>query len=205
MAQIKVVLVGTDSISRQRITRVLQIFHGFKNIAMIDGVNKIIHDMYDTPTNTIHPTVKFAIYNALYAIDKDIFLTYASRFVARTEKNVVISDPHYVHEVEELAKQGFIIIRVVPVGKQRKNANYINSAKPGTVALYEWFTSGQGYKAWYSIPYDYENKDVNTEAINKMMISLKFKAESMYNAVEPPIKEGNYIEEEVSASDQIND
>lgn len=133
---------------------------GFKRIRMMQGVTRICkmlywYKKYERPSWE----KKRAIYDALYKIDNDIWITYVRHRLETTTEPIVIDDAKFVNEVKQLKELGFIIIRVNTSLKTRNHAVGRFLGKdiiPGTVVMTEYFGKDptETLNVDYSIYYD---------------------------------------------------
>lgn len=132
----------------------------FKRVRMMQGVTRILkalywYKKYERPSWER----KRAVYDALYKIDPDIWITYTARRLERTTEPVVIDDAKFVNEVLKLKELGFIIIRVNTGLKHRTKSIGRFLGKdviPGSVAMVEYFSKDptEALQVDYSIYHD---------------------------------------------------
>ena len=94
----------------------------------------------------------FKIYDALYAVDNNIWVGYLERRLRTTTSDVVVEDVRYVHEANKLREMGFTLIRVVPNKRASPGHVLHGTTNPGTIMLAEMYSRGMTpYKIDYSL------------------------------------------------------
>ena len=180
MTQIKIVLVGSNSIARQRVARYLM-YEGFTRMHMLEGAKRAFKLFYGPSfrTNTVAPQKKVDLYDAVYKVLPDAFLEYLNYRVIRSGKNIVVPDARYVDEVTYLHDElGFCIVRVTSDYKMVRPGNAVRDAGPGTTVLYESFlpsfnAASYMYTPYYSVPwYGDKEKDRTRAAVKQMIDTL---------------------------------
>ena len=172
MNPIRVVLVGTNTTDRSRIARRLEYKHNFSRFAMLDGVRRIYRVIYGAGVyKGTSAAVKYDIYDALYKISPDFWLTYMDSRLLKTDKDVVIPDPRYVYEVDELVKRGFVAVRVINYEGKKNFAVYKRNAAPGTVMLHEHFASKK-ISAYYQVV-SYKDTANTDRGLEQMVETLR--------------------------------
>lgn len=141
---IRLAFVGKPNSGQTSAAVYLKQRHGFKRIRMMQGVTRILkilywYKKYERPTWE----KKRAVYDALYKIDNDIWITYVKHRLQKTTQPIVIDDAKFVNEVKQLKELGFIIIRINSSLKHRTSSIGRHLGKnivPGTVVLTEYFS-----------------------------------------------------------------
>lgn len=126
--------------------------HSFTRKPMLAGVKKLMTPIYYLRTEKLTYYHRLNIYNALYALDNEIWVNYLNLRLRTVTHDVVVEDPQYINEVNLLKEQGFIVVRI-DSPKQGLADNAIpRSALPGTVMLAEMYgKSKDHYKVDYAV------------------------------------------------------
>lgn len=206
MTQIRVALVGVDALSKATVARYLEKQYDYSLFPLFDGIRRVYYIMYGR-TGRYKRTAaatKIASYDALYKIDKDIWLSYLDTRLAYSTRPIVIQDPRYVYEVEQLVNRGFIVVRVIPEKRRAKISN-IKDAAPNTVLLAEFFPHHTtGYKPSFQVNI-YKDKETTHLGLDKLAANLKVAFDTVYNDTNPTQIEGGTNEEAISTSDAPDD
>lgn len=163
---IRLAFVGKPNSGQTTAAVYLKRHKGFKRIRMMQGVTRILkilywYKKYERPSWDR----KRAVYDALYKIDNNIWITYVRHRLERTTEPVVIDDAKFINEVKELKNLGFIIIRVNTSMKNRTKSIGRHLGKditPGTIVLAEYFSKDPTTElnVDYSIYHDGNNENL---------------------------------------------
>lgn len=154
---LRVVLIGRSNKAITPIARKLQRPHSFKYMAFMDGVRKIDDIIYGGKKyKRLNWEKKIRIYDELYKVDSNIWITYLKQKLDVTTRDVVIPDVRYLNELEQLRNMGFIVVRVTTdrISKEHLTHKVMNAA-PGTIIVADWYDANFSDKvrADYSIHY----------------------------------------------------
>lgn len=171
--------------------------HKLSRLRLLDGVSRIVKLIYGPIRYYDYPWEKrFNVYNALYRHDKEVWVKYlVERRLGKLSRNVVVDDPHYTNEVNYLAQQGFIVVRInMETDLKPTIGRALLDSEPGTVLLQEYFGNMPAYKVDYSI--SATDRYTLYRALDELMLKLKPNLD--YNtsegSQEPSISEALYEE-----------
>lgn len=156
----RLAFVGKPAAGQTSAAVYLKRSHGFKRIRLMQGVTRICKMLYWYKAYERPPwEKKRAIYDALYKIDNNIWITYVKHRLETTTEPIVIDDAKFVNEVLQLKELGFTIIRVNSSLKHRSKSIGRFLGKdilPGTVVMTEYFNRDptETLKVDYSIYHD---------------------------------------------------
>lgn len=186
MTGLRLAFVGKPNSGQTTCAVYLKRSHGFKRIRMMQSVVKICqllygYRKYERPTWR----KKRDIYDALYRVDKDIWITHVTNRLKNTTEPIVIDDAKFLNEVMRLQELGFIIIRV--------NSSLKNRAKsvgqflgtdiiPGSVAMIEYYSKDptEALRVDYSIYNDGNRKNLY-KTIDELVSKFDIRSGTPYN------------------------
>src|SRR6185295_19256919 len=157
---LRLAFVGKPNSGQTSCAVYLKRSHGFKRIRLMQGVARIAKVLYFHKNYERIPWAKKrAIYDALYKVDKNIWIGYVENRLSNTTEPIVIDDAKFLNEVMKLKELGFIIIRVNTSMKNRAKAvgRFLGpDIIPGSVAMIEYFNKDptEALQVDYSIYHD---------------------------------------------------
>lgn len=108
----------------------------FKRINMDDALTQFIRTSYGWgQRQKLKFNEKLRFYDALYAIDPDIFIKYTLTKLEYNDADIVIPDVRYINEMKALQEAGFIICRVTTGNKRNRFDLYSKNANDGSIAV----------------------------------------------------------------------
>lgn len=172
----RIALVGKKAAGKSFVAFYLKQKYSFKRMKLQDGTDKIIKILYGIQKMK-RPSweQRLYIYDALYKVDPNIHINYLlSRLATTTMQNVVVEDVRYINELEALAKNGFVIVRITSTDEDRKRriAKGITKVAAGSIKLTEYFNTdpSRAYKVDYNILNT--TRDSTRASVNKLMEQL---------------------------------
>ena len=177
---LRLAFVGKPNSGQTSAAVYLKRSHGFKRIRLMQGVTRICkmlywYRKYERPSWD----KKRAIYDALYKVDNDIWITYVRHRLETTTEPIVIDDAKFLNEVRALKELGFIVIRVNTAAKHRIRAVSRFLGKdviPGSVAVTEYFNNDPTtlMQVDYSIYHDGKLANLY-KTVDELLLNLKDK------------------------------
>jgi len=170
---IRILLVGKRKQTITWASTYLRDKHKLSRLRLLDGVKRIVHLIYGTNRYYDYPWEKrFSVYNSLYRLDPEVWVKYlVERRLGKLSRNVVVDDPHYINEVNYLAQQGFIVVRInVDTDKKPRPGRALLDSEAGTVLLQEYFGTMPAYKIDYNI--SATNRYTLYRALDDLMLKL---------------------------------
>ncbi len=177
---LRLAFVGKPNSGQTSVAVYLKRKRKFKRIRMMQGVTRVCKTLYwykkyERPSWE----KKRAIYDALYKVDPEIWITYLSNRVARSTEPLVIDDAKFVNEVRKLKELGFIVIRVNTSMKHRTKSVGRFLGKdiiPGSVAMTEYFSKDptEILNVDYSIYHD-GNLQHLYKTIDELLVKFDYK------------------------------
>lgn len=178
----RLALVGKAKVGRSAVAKYLEAQHGFKKMDLQDGVNRTLRTLYGWTSYTRVPWVtRLRVYDALYKIDPNIWITFLLWKIERTKmQDIVVDDVRYLNELEILKNLGFKVVRITSpeIRRQHLTSNLLDAA-PGNLITQEWYNKdfSELIGVDYSIHND-ERKAMN-RAVDSLVISLAVQDENL--------------------------
>lgn len=140
---IRIAFVGKDRASITYIAEYMRYHHKFKKRRLNDPLKAFIKKIhYFEPDKRIHWEYQRELYDAIYKVDNEFWITWYRNAMKTTTANVVCDDARYMNEAKALRDLGFKIVRVTAPPKKnpaiRKSLG--RSAAPGTLFLNELYS-----------------------------------------------------------------
>lgn len=181
--QTRIVLVGKSAIDKRFVSVYLRNHYKFTTFRMMDGVKKLFSVFYRGEFKSSRPQRRNEYYDALYKVDNDIFIKYLDYRLVRTEKNVIVDDVRYVHEVRKLKEMGFTIVRIIPA-KSRYVTGIANAA-PGTSLVFEHFPANKASGYEVDLTLSFTNREAMRRQLDLYMSNLNIPQVMVYTFTKP--------------------
>jgi hypothetical protein len=171
----KLALVGKARVGRSAVAAYLKNAHGFKNMGLQDGTRRILRTLYGWQTyHRVSWQQYTQVYDALYKIDSNIWITFlVDRLKRTTMEDIVVDDVRYINELEILKNLGFKIVRVTaPEIRVRHLTANLFDAAPGSLLVQEWYN--KDFTEQVGVDYSIHNgtKEQMRRAIDSLVINL---------------------------------
>ena len=156
---IRLVLVGKKAVGKSFCADYLEDNWGIKKIGLDEPLQEFVRKVYYYAKYKKMPwEQKLRMYDALYKLDPNMWVTYLEGRLKTTTRDVVVHDPRYISEVQYLQTLGFVVVRVLTPEDSRKRriGKSLLDAAAGSVILHEYFNSDptQGYNVDFTIVND---------------------------------------------------
>lgn len=141
---IRLALVGSDEAARKTVSRRMSNAHNFSFLSAQGVLRKFLVVLYNyNSKQTIPWERRFRIYDALYAIDHEIWVRYLARRLENIQRDVVVPDCRFLDEIQYLRKLDFQVVRIVSKRKRKFPPSSQTMTKvPGKIALSEYYSRG---------------------------------------------------------------
>jgi hypothetical protein len=180
----RIALVGTKQEPRTGVARELERSYNFKVVGMFDALKRFYRQIYYQEKITRVPWEKtYQIYDAIYAIDPEMWIYYMEKRLAKTTSDVVIPDVRYVAELDRLRQLDFTIVRVKHADSVAtvRPAKTLMNAGEGTVVVNEYYG-----KLPVDLVIAFESPQNMRKVVKHMLDNLTEHVSEQYNHSSPP-------------------
>lgn len=168
-----IVFISNHLADAQEAALYLKRNYGFQRKPLRAGIRKLIKPIYYYGEyRKISREIFTRMYDALYEIDNNIWISYLSTRLKTAQHDVIVEDPRYVSELQALQELGFITVRIKTNRVPKISAILLDSASPGTILLSELYNkSASKYKVDYTIYR--ENKEAFKKSLDELVDSIR--------------------------------
>lgn len=169
---IKLALIGNSRKSRTRAALYLRYEQGFKIVRLDDAVREVCRRIWGySRASRVPLKQRYAVYDAIYRIDKDAWSHAIKRRLQTATMDIVIPDARYINEIEYLQKDlGFKVVRISRQDTQDyPRYEFLKTAEPGTIFVPEFLPGKEAIKADYSVLDKMEEKEPTYKALDKIV------------------------------------
>lgn len=168
---IRIAFVGRSREDKTFLAEYLRYTYKFSrknlNDPLVDFIKKLY---YFEPDQRVHWEMRREMYDALYKINPEMWITYYKNRMERSTSDVVCDDARYMNEGIALQEMGFKMVRVTsPLKKNaRLRKSLGKSAAPGTLFLNELYSRD----FLKDIKVDYSIHNVERESTKRAMDAI---------------------------------
>jgi hypothetical protein len=170
----RIALVGKIHVDKTFVAEHLRVYHGFERRSMSDPLKIFIKQVYYFHDYKRVPWERRqAMYDALYKIDKEMWVKSMQERVKRAIKPTVIDDVRYLSELKALKEMDFKVIRVLSPKRKRVAMNTIGKhSAAGTLYLHELYNKDftQEIEADYNI--HHKDRDSTRQQVDLIMADI---------------------------------
>jgi hypothetical protein len=172
---LKIALVGRSQVGKSFCAEYLRVNHGFERKQMNEPLKEFIKKLYyfDKGKRVSWETQR-AMYDAIYKIDNNIWITSMRGRMRTAYKDVVIDDARYMNEVKELIKMDFKVIRVTRPRNQMKLGKVLGkNADKGTLLLHELYNKDFTTELNVNYTIHNENRESTKQSLDIIIEELR--------------------------------